>query len=160
METKHPERNLSVILGSVFWVGFLKPGPGTWGSLAALPLIWISYEALGVAGIAMVAILFSLITLLAAPKYESLYGQDPSSMVSDEVAGQAVPLLILAILSGTLEWWMYGAGFILFRIFDIAKPLGINRLQNMHGGWGILLDDILAGVYAFFCLKIVILTVL
>lgn len=150
----------SVILGSVFWVGFLKPAPGTWGSLAALPIIWFANILWGWQALLIVTLIFSAITVFTAPVYEKMFGEDPGSMVSDEVAGQAIPFLLITVMAHELSLLVVFLGFILFRLFDIVKPLGINYVEKFHDGWGILLDDILAGFYAFLCLKIVILAFL
>ncbi|HEX3384328.1 MAG TPA: phosphatidylglycerophosphatase A, partial [Mucilaginibacter sp.] len=72
-----------------------------------------------------------------------VWGEDPAKVVIDEVAGMWISLLFLPVC------WQYTlAGLILFRIFDIAKPLYIRKMENLRGGWGIMLDDVLAGVYA------------
>ena len=81
------------------------------------------------------------------------WGKDPSKLVLDEWAGQAVVFLGLPFYNiiGP-DLLLLITGFIFFRFFDIKKPLGVNELQQFPGGWGILLDDLLAGVYAMFCL--------
>ena len=69
---------------------------------------------------------------------------DPSKVVIDEVAGQLAAFLILT----PVEWWLVVAAFLLFRVFDIVKPFGIRRLEGIGGGWGIMLDDLAAGLLA------------
>lgn len=109
----------------------------------------------------MLVVLFSAVTLLAANGIEKAYGPDPGECVSDEFAGQAIVFLFIPIYTS----WEYNllvfiSGFILFRFFDILKPLGIGAIQNTEGGWGVLLDDIVAGMYAQMCLLFVIFIVL
>ena len=97
----------------------------------------------------------SLLTLWAADACERRWGDDPSQMVSDEVAGQAITFLFIPF-SGqvSLDISILLAGFILFRVFDILKPFGIKRLQHFRSGLGILLDDLAAGLYALLCLQL------
>jgi phosphatidylglycerophosphatase A len=78
---------------------------------------------------------------------------DPREIVADELAGQAVTFLSIGFWtinepSARQIWIIVGLGFLLFRIFDIAKPWPIRKLENLPQGWGILADDLLAGVYA------------
>ncbi len=154
--------NLAVLAGSVFYIGFLPKFPGTWGSLAALPLIYLASAYIHpLFGPLLLVVLFSLTTLLAAYGMEKAYGPDPAQCVSDEFAGQAVVFMFIPIYTS----WEYNllvfiTGFVLFRFFDILKPLGIGAIQNTEGGWGVLLDDILAGMYAQMCLLFIIFVVL
>ncbi len=154
--------NWSVLAGSVFYIGFLPKIPGTWGSLAALPFIYLASQYIHpLFGPLLIAVFFSLLTLLASSGIEKVLGPDPAECVSDEFAGQAIVFLFIPIYTS----WEYNllvfvAGFLLFRIFDILKPLGIGAIQNTEGGWGILLDDIVAGMYAQMCLLFVIFIIL
>ena len=151
-----------VLAGSVFYIGFLPRFPGTWGSLAALPLIYlVSLVIHPLFGPLLLVILFSAVTILSANGIEKAYGPDPGECVSDEFAGQAIVFLFIPIYTS----WEYNllvfiSGFLLFRFFDILKPLGIGAIQNTEGGWGVLLDDIVAGMYAQMCLLFVIFIVL
>ncbi len=154
--------NWSVLAGSAFYIGFLPKFPGTWGSLAALPLIYLaSVHIHPLFGPLLLVVLFSAITLLATPGIEQELGPDPAECITDEFAGQAIVFLFIPIYTS----WEYNllvfvSGFLLFRIIDIFKPLGIGAIQNTEGGWGILLDDIVAGMYAQMCLLFVIFIVL
>lgn len=80
---------------------------------------------------------------------------DPSKVVIDEVAGQLAACLILV----PVEWWSMLAAFVLFRVFDVLKPLGIRRLEAIPNGWGIMLDDLAAGLLAALVLNSAILIV-
>ena len=81
----------------------------------------------------------------AADKLEACWGEDPSRVVVDEMVG--VWIALLAAPSGNV-WYALGA-FALFRLFDIFKPLGIRRMESFPGGFGVMMDDILAGIYSF-----------
>ena len=150
-----------IITGSVMGIGFMPFAPGTFASLASLlPLgciLWFS----GREWLIMYIILTSLLTIWAAKTYEKKYGRDPKSFVMDEWAGQGVVFLLLP-LGGNFASFLtlLGAGFILFRFFDILKPFGIGSIQKAPDGFGILLDDLLAGIYALICLHLLILYVL
>ncbi|MGM0739810.1 MAG: phosphatidylglycerophosphatase A, partial [Bacteroidota bacterium] len=94
----------AVIAGSVFYIGFLPKFPGTWGSLAALPLIYLVSQFLHpLFGPLLLAVIFSLMTLVAANGMEKKYGPDPSEFVSDEFAGQSIVFLFIPIYTG----WEY-----------------------------------------------------
>lgn len=152
----------AVIAGSVFYIGFLPKFPGTWGSLAALPLIYLVSQFLHpLFGPLLLVAIFSLMTLLAANGMEKKYGPDPAEFISDEFAGQSIVFLFIPIYTGwEYNLLVFASGFFLFRLFDILKPLGIGSIQNAEGGWGVLLDDIVAGMYAQMCLLFIIFVVL
>jgi len=148
-----PISRFKQLTGTVFGLGALPGAPGTWGSLAALLPIYL----LGVHtayGVWALALLCSVLTLWAAQSCEERWGQDPSNMVIDEWAGQALalaPFTFYEALGQNLL--LLAAGFILFRLFDILKPLGIAKIQRLAGGPGILLDDLLAGIYVYVTLQ-------
>ena len=133
--------------------GYLPGAPGTWGSLVGvccwLVLRWLPTPWYWTA----IAILF-LIGIFAAGAAEKIVDQgDPSLVVVDEIVGQ------LITLAGTpLHPPLIGAGFILFRIFDISKPFPVNWLDgHLHGGAGIMLDDVAAGLFgllAMTCIRL------
>ena len=129
-------------------IGRLRPGPGTWGSLATL----ISWAALAYTmppafrlpvSIALV-VFVTAIGIPAAMLVTRGSGiKDPQFVVIDEVAGQ-----LIALIGAPLGWKSFLAGFILFRIFDILKPPPVRQLEALPEGFGIVLDDIAAGLYA------------
>jgi phosphatidylglycerophosphatase A len=133
------------ILAVWFGVGLLPRAPGTWGSLAALPLAyslayWGGIEVLTVATI----IIFVIGVWVSGVVSRELGVSDPSKIVIDEVAGQW--LTLLAVPPDII---LYLFGFFLFRIFDIFKPWPISWAdKQIKGGMGIMLDDIIAGIYA------------
>ncbi len=147
------------LLTSCFGLGRLPVAPGTWGSLPTaiiFGLMW-HFHASGISiSIAMAALALagSIVCVRFAPVVIRATGKDdPGEVVADELAGQAVTFLFIPFL--TLEtfstgqiWVITVAGFLLFRLFDIAKPCPIRRLEKLPEGWGVLADDLLAGVYA------------
>jgi phosphatidylglycerophosphatase A len=152
------------LAASCFGLGRLPLAPGTWGSLpptiifglmgqfhASAIAISIVMAALVLAG-SVVCVKFAPIAIAATGK------SDPREVVADEVAGQAVtflvmPFLVIATASAGQIWGSAVLGFVLFRIFDIAKPWPIRKLEKLPKGWGVLADDLLAGVYAWIVLQ-------
>lgn len=138
-----------IILSTGFGSGFWPWGPGTAGTFLAV-VVWCcyAYTLPFMHAILLTAALVVVSTIVAVPsinRLEKFWGGDPSRVVIDEMAGVWITLLAVP---ATKEWYYVGAAFILFRVMDIWKPLGCRWLdRNMHGGWGVMLDDILAGVY-------------
>ena len=119
------------VAGTFFGAGLMKPGPGTWGSVAALVLWWV----LAHAG-----------TIVARETGR----EDPGHVVLDEVAGQWITLIACPV-----DWKHALLALLFFRVFDIVKPWPARQLENLPGGWGIMLDDVAAGLYALLVLQIV-----
>ncbi len=144
---------LKPILGSFFYAGFLPNAPGTWGSFFALfPIYFVGIYSPWI-GMLLLTFFFSFLTVWVSAACEEEWGGDPSPLVMDEFAGQAMTFVAISF-TGVLKYdlLLLFVGFIFFRFFDIQKPLGVNKLQQLPGGWGILVDDLLAGFYAFICL--------
>lgn len=148
---------LKYLLGTGFYSGILPKAPGTFGSLASLILIYPILQEQNLFYLILFTGLSCLISLWVSPFFEQTYGEDPGLMVVDEWAGQSLVFLSIP-LSGSLnsDLIILLSGFLLFRFFDIIKPLGIHTLQKYKGGIGILADDLLAGLYALICLKTLI----
>ena len=124
----------------------LPAAPGTWGSLAALPVAWLLVSAGGVPALAAAAAAASLGGWWASATYlrTSGSGDDPGEVVIDEIAGQWIALLFAP---HTLT--AYALAFALFRLFDIWKPWPVGWAdRSLPGGLGVMADDLLAGVYA------------
>lgn len=106
---------------------------------------------------AAVALISSAICVGYAPAAMAATGKnDPGEVVVDELAGQAIIFLAIGGLPVKQVWFVAAGGFALFRLFDIAKPWPIRKLESLPKGWGILADDLLAGVYAWIALQICI----
>ena len=137
-------------------IGRLKPGPGTWGSVAtvilwALASLFIPPESRTVATIAAAAFI-TLIGIPAATQVVRASGiKDPQFVVIDEVAGQLV-----ALIAVPLAWKTFLAGLILFRAFDILKPPPVRQLERLPEGLGIVVDDLGAGIYAFIIMHLLL----
>lgn len=136
------------VIATFFGAGKLRPGPGTWGSAAAV-LIWYGlsrwiaipwqWEAL-----ALLALLAIVVGIPAATRFaRASQSKDPQSVVVDEVAGQWITLL-----AAPVTWKSLLVGFILFRGFDILKPPPVRQLESLPEGTGIVIDDVAAGLYA------------
>ena len=144
--------NIKLMFGTLFGAGYLPNAPGTWGSLITLPVIYIVAYFFPFFGIPIFFLTSCVISMLCAEEARNVYGEDPSQFVLDECAGQSLVFLFTFVLSA--DAWTLATGFIFFRFFDIVKPLGVDKLQKLPGEFGILADDLLAGVYALICLQI------
>ena len=144
------------LVATFFGAGTLRPGPGTWGSLAAV-LCWAAIARAippGERGLAAfaAAVLVTAVGIPAATRFARAAGaKDPQQVVIDEVAGQ-----LLTLAAAPLDWKPLLAGFVLFRAFDILKPWPIRRLEKLPEGVGIVMDDLGAGVYAFAVLQLLL----
>ena len=144
------------VAGTFFGAGLGKPGPGTWGSVAAL-LLWLAlahFAALTGLQLALVtAAAAFLVTAIGIPAgtivARETGKEDPQHVVIDEVAGQWI-----ALIACPVDWWHPLLALILFRSFDIVKPWPARQLENLPGGWGIMLDDVAAGLYALLGMQI------
>jgi len=141
----------AVLFATWFGTGLLPVMPGTWGSLVALPCAWAIHALSGLAGLAAAAgITFAIGCWAAAKVAKASPVRDPPEIVVDEVAGQW-----LALLPASLDPLPYALAFLLFRIFDIWKPWPVRWADSQrHGGLGIMLDDLLAAVYAALALLV------
>ena len=140
-----PAWHPAVVLANWFGCGLLPLGPGTWGSLAALPLAWLLVTHGGAPALAAATVAVLLVGWWAAATYVRRTAiDDPREVVIDEVAGQW--LTLLAVPPDPL---LYLAGFAAFRLFDIWKPWPVGWAdRTIGGGLGVMLDDVLAGLYA------------
>ena len=138
----------ATLVATFFGAGRLKPGPGTWGSLATV-IVWALVSSCIPAASRTWSTIAaaSAITLIGIPAAtlvaRASAAKDPQFVVIDEVAGQLV-----ALIAVPLAWKTLLAGFILFRVFDIWKPFPIRRLERLPEGTGIMVDDLGAGFYA------------
>jgi phosphatidylglycerophosphatase A len=146
-------------LGTFFGAGFLRPGPGTYGSVAAVLLWFGTIHALHPSPLArtlgtiVAALAVTLIGIPAATIVARESGrEDPGHVVIDEVAGQLVALI--AIPS---DWQHAAISLVLFRLFDILKPPPIRQLERLPAGTGIMLDDVAAGLFALAIAHLILL---
>ncbi len=138
----------SLMIATGFGSGFSPVAPGTAGALLALLMWVVGYLLLPFALLqvilAVMVLLFTALGIYTSGVMERYWGEDPSRVVVDEMVGVWIPLLVVP--DG--GWWYVLAAFVLFRLFDIVKPLGVRRMERFGGGVGIMMDDILAGVYS------------
>ncbi len=139
-------------VGTFFGVGKLKPGPGTWASVATV-LLWRAFAPFaGSHQLPTAIIAAAIVTAIGIPAATRVAREsnrkDPGFVVIDEVAGQ-----LICLIGAPLDWKTLLAGLILFRVFDIVKPPPLRRLESLPEGAGIMLDDVGAGLYALAILQ-------
>jgi phosphatidylglycerophosphatase A len=171
--SKPPLPAPSIVIARMGWVramfitagglGFIQPFGGTWGSLpptiVAFLLAWAAVPGWQLNG---VLVLLGLVGCVACLRFgdlaeEAFVRKDPNPVVADEVAGQAIALLLLPWHLGEF-WWngvLAGSAFIAFRIVDIVKPPPARNLEHIKGGMGILVDDLVAGAMALVIVQVV-----
>ena len=137
----------ALLVATVGGVGWLKPAPGTWGSLVVLPLALLGPVWALALGLLVWAVGWLAVREVLAGKPT----EDPGWIVVDEAAGM---LLALAGLPAGAGWVGVGLAFLLFRAFDIVKPWPVSWADGLHGATGVMLDDILAGAIAAILLLI------
>ena len=150
VQNENPTEWWAWCIATFFGAGLGKPGPGTWGSLAAA-LLWLVYTSLAhpAPQSLLIALSIGIVATIAlgvpaATIVERESGrEDPGFVVTDEVAGQWI-----ALLFSPPGWRHALIAFALFRIFDITKPFPARRLERLPAGWGIVFDDVAAGLYA------------
>lgn len=141
------------IYATFFGLGFVPLAPGTAASLAVAALYYFILFKLGWPVLACLVLFLFLTGVPAAAAAAKEFGhEDPRRVVIDEAAGQLAVLLFCPV-----ELTAVGAGFVLFRVFDVLKPFPIRRLERLPGGWGIMADDFGAAAYAWAVLRIFLL---
>ncbi len=153
-------------IATCFGLGWLPMAPGSWGSLPPAILFGLlMYAGAPVAALAAMAVMLAVgcvACVLCAPASIAAKGdEDPGEVVMDEFAAQALTFLILPLVAtrGLCGWEsivLAGLGFLAFRVVDIVKPWPIRKLESLPAGWGILADDLAAGV----CSAILVLAVM
>jgi phosphatidylglycerophosphatase A len=143
---------LAVLVASFGYVGFFPIAPGTAGSAAALALFaflrWVNMPAFE---IGMIVAVFGIGVWAAGQTEIALGRKDPGIVVIDEVAGMLITLALLPVsIPGVI------LGFLLFRLFDVVKPWPAAQVEHLHGGLGIMLDDVFAGIYGYIVLRLCI----
>ena len=139
---------LATVIATGLGSGYAPFAPGTAGSAVGLALFWPLHH-LSLAGQAVgTALAFALGVAAAADVARRLGVEDPGLVVADEVVGMWVSLLGLPLTGVTAA-----AAFVLFRVFDVFKPYPARDLERLPGGWGIMCDDVMAGIYANLLLR-------
>ena len=133
---------LKKALGTVFFSGYAPLAPGTAGSAVVALLYYFFGASLEAAEWVAVLVLIFLVAVYTAGELAQQWGDDPGRVVIDEAAGFLVTVAFLPH-----SFWMTIAGFFIFRALDILKPTPARQLEALPGGWGIVLDDVAAGIY-------------
>ena len=144
------------MIATFFGIGRLRPGPGSWGSAATILLWWLASSRIAanwhVAIVIAVAAGVLIVGIPSATLVSRASGlKDPQFVVIDEVAGQ-----LITLIGVPLSWKSVLLGFILFRGFDITKPPPVRKIEHLPGGFGIILDDVAAGLYALAIMQILV----
>jgi len=142
--------SIVITLGTFFYIGYMPFAPGTFGSLAGLFIFWL------IKGDAFFCILaaavLTIIGFLVSGRAEKIINRkDPSVIVIDEVSGILISLIFIPY-----DLKLVVLAFLLFRILDTLKPYPAGKLQNLKGSLGIMIDDIIAGIYTNIILQLVI----
>lgn len=141
---------LAKIFGTGFGTGYSPVASGTVGSALAAAMYWF------IPGFSETPVLLAVTTGMFAVGVwsggvlEDLYGHDPSEATIDELVGQWISYAFLPKTFLTLA-----VGFLLFRLFDIVKPEPANQFQKLHKGWGVMMDDVMAGIYTNLALQLI-----
>lgn len=153
MMTQRPaSTRAGLVLASAGYVGYVPFAPGTFGSAVAIPL-WFALRQTGSPLLELLAIaVLTVAGAWSARVAERALGvEDPGIVVIDEVVGMLISVLWLP-----LTWPVALAGFLAFRFFDIVKPYPADRLEHVPHGWGVMADDVMAGIYAYATVRILL----
>ncbi len=143
--------SIEKLLGSGFYTGYIPFISGTFGSLAGLIIYYIpGFEKLYI--IAPLIVIFFVYGVYVGTKFEALYGKDPAQCTIDEVVGMWISLLFLPKII-----WISILAFFIWRIMDIIKPQPARMLENLKGGLGIMIDDVVAGLYSLLIIHIILI---
>lgn len=140
------------MLATGFGSGYSPFAPGTAGSAVGLLLFWPLAMVPLLGQLALCVVLFVVGALAATLVAEEVGRKDPGVVVVDEVVGMWITLVGVPFVPLTIV-----VGFLLFRVMDVVKPWPARSLEALPGGWGIMADDVAAGVYAHLCLQVVLL---
>lgn len=142
------------IISTGLGIGYMGKGAGS-VSAAAACIFWYLLQAgamLPSAFSIWITLVITILGIWTAGKMETEWGKDSNRVVIDEISGMCITLLFVPVI---LKYII--TGFILFRFFDIVKPFFIRKMESLPGGWGVMADDVLAGVYANIILQIVVI---
>ena len=143
------KNSIAKIIATFFYVGFIPVGPGTFGTLAAIPLFY-ALSLTNVYVYLAVTVIVILVSVWASTLAESIFQKsDPGQVVADEISGFLVTMILVPPTITNIFF-----GFLLFRLFDITKPYPVRELEKLPRGWGIVIDDVAAGIYACITLHI------
>jgi len=146
--------SLLKIIGTSLYTGYIPLGPGTFASILAIPLVILLAKSSMVYTITAIIIL--VIGTFSAEHLSRVWNKkDDQRITIDEFIG----ILITFLLIPTINWYILLIGFVLFRFFDIVKPLFIRETERVSGGLGVMLDDVVSGIYANLLLRVFLLII-
>ena len=138
-------------IASCLGIGYIKGG-GTIAAIVTCAIIWLLWYAVVSPWMFLLAgIGITLLGVFVGNKVEPYWGKDSYRVVIDEVAGMWITMLFIPP-----NFWLLIIGLVLFRFFDILKPLYIRKMEAIPGGWGVMMDDVLAGVYSNMILQLIV----
>jgi len=142
--------NAVMFLATGGYVGYAPFASGTFGSLVGLPLVYVLSKTNGAVAFLSVIVLVLGAVWVAHQAEKALKVKDPGCIVIDEIVGMCVTMLFIPLTFST-----GAAGFFLFRLFDVIKPPLVRQMeQKLHGGWGVVMDDVAAGIMANIVLRL------
>jgi phosphatidylglycerophosphatase A len=144
------KNKLAKLISTLFFAGYFPIAPGTVGSLIALAIIWFLIPTFFYILLPISAGLFFL-SVWSAGRAEEFFGKDGSPIVIDEVTGMAISLVFVS-----KDVKSFVGAFLLFRLFDIVKLPPAGQMERLKGGWGVTLDDVIAGIYANLSLHLIL----
>lgn len=148
-DTKNSLISIYKALGTTFFTGYSPVAPGTAGALAALIIFWLLPEY-SFFEMLLFSVLVTAAGIKISTELEKIWGKDPGKINIDEVAG-----MMIALIGIDQNFWLWGFAFIAFRAFDIFKPPPIRTLEHLPGGYGVMADDVAAGIYANMACRLV-----
>ena len=151
---------IHILIATTFGAGFSPVAPGTAGAIVGGFFLWLFHQMQWfptfpnpLVFIGLIVIV-ALLGIYATNKLEQEWGKDPSKVVVDELVGVWVAMVFVPF-----TWLNLLLAFGLFRFFDIAKPLGVRKMERLKGGLGVMADDVLAGIYANLVLQLILLII-
>lgn len=138
------------MIATFFFSGYLPKAPGTWGSAFTLLILFFVWPEVWYYQVVAIAVVY-FIGVWAGGRAETYYGHDGRPIVIDEVAGQ-----MTALFMAPTRFLPFFIGFVLFRVFDIFKPPPTKQWESYRKGWGVMADDMAAGIYAACVLQLIL----
>ena len=148
-------KKLAIVISSGFGTGYIKPAPGTWGTAMAFLItigLWLSPLSDIVNMPIILSGVFCVLGLWSVNVLSDDWEDDDQRIVVDEMIGFWITMIFIP-----MSWTSLILAFILFRLYDIFKPLGIRKFDNIKANWAVLVDDVAAGVYANVTLRIILI---
>ncbi len=143
---------VALFIATAGYVGLAPVAPGTWGSAVGVGLLLLVRMTGGAVAEALLLGVVLVVGVWSSTMAERRYGRrDPGAIVIDEIAGMLIALFWLPV-----AWPGLVAGFLAFRIFDIVKPFPARAAERLPAGWGVMADDVVAGLYAYVTLRLVV----